>query len=556
MMKQLSTLLGITAVALLVAGCPSSNGNGNSGKPSANGPSTTSPPRAVVPGGVLRLPLEIAADDPALAKLDLSDQRLWALARATTLPLVRVSPSGEPLPGLATAWRSDDSGKVWTFDLQTASGADGEGGIGEQYLDFMRSTLRGKETPVRQQLADLVAGAAGFRDGKALEVSGVSMSAGVLRVELTRSYQQFPLWLSQPGLGLTGFGAFMLQSDGQDSASPGVLILKPNPQSLSGQPPLEELRFICQPDRDEQVRMFRAGELDTANIADQQVVQVRAAPDLADALTDHDTAEMLLGIFNYSRFPWNDGQFQSRIGLRSAMNWGLDREMLAEVHNAQFIPWPHFLPTLWRDLVNPARVSQPRFALTPEIEKARAGMIEADHEQGNRLPQGMDLAYLPDENTGSLALDIMDYWRDISIKLGPFGEPQQVLLDRVAAGGHEVIIKRVCPAYPDADALIYPQLHGALSGAGGNWTRLEDTSIDEQVEAIQAEQDPVSRQIAIRKLGDELEDRALFVFVGYATPTLLISPRLAGYELGPYDFDASLSAQDFASLGWAAGPSD
>jgi len=238
------------------------------------------------------------------------------------------------------------------------------------------------------------------------------------------------------------------------------------------------------------------------------------------------------------------------------MNWGLDRELLAELSGEQFAPWPHFLPAQWQDYLDPAGTSRPLYALTPRIEEARKSMIEADHEQGIRLPLGMDLAYLPDENTKGLALDILDYWREISIKMGPFGEPRGILLERVTSRAHEVILKRVRPAYRDPDALAYGQLHSALSGAGGNWTRLEDSGIDAQVEATQAEHDPVSRRIALRKLCDELENRALFVFVGYSTPTLLLAPGVAGYQLGPFDFDASLPAQDFTALGWQAAEAD
>ena len=54
------------------------------------------------------------------------------------------------------------------------------------------------------------------------------------------------------------------------------------------------------------------------------------------------------------------------------------------------------------------------------------------------------------------------------------------------------------------------------------------------------------------KHGQELEERALFIFIGYATPHLVINPRLAGYELSVYDFDASLAAQSFCELGFLA----
>jgi len=88
--------------------------------------------------------------------------------------------------------------------------------------------------------------------------------------------------------------------------------------------------------------------------------------------------------------------------------------------------------------------------------------------------------------------------------------------------------------------------------AGGNWSYFRDNGIDEQIEQGQAAVDSNTRQLIYRKLTREVEDRALFVCLGYATPSLLLNPELAGYQLTPYDFDASLPAQDFTKLGRAA----
>jgi len=551
---KLTTTLTALAGLVFFAGCPgqqNSTGTGQSGSASSKPTPAASTAAA---GGVVRLPLEMPADDPALSGLDLGDQRLWALARAVEMPVIKVAPDGELQPGLAASWHSDETGTTWTLTIPQPAGADS---LSEELVDSWREILRGSPTPLREQLADL---AAAFRDGRALEISGLSAGGDGLEIQLTRPDRVFPQWLSQPGLGLAGYGAFAIERM-PEAGSPSEIVLKPNPQSLAGQPLLDQLVFVCEPDRAAQLTLFQAGELDSANVsynlASQGISQAAASWQGQPAsVQQNTTAEMLLCIYNYSRFPWDDGQFQSRVGLRAAMNWGLDLELLAELSGEQFAPWPHFLPALWQDYLDPAGISAPLYPLTPRIEQARKSMIEADHEQGIRLPLGMDVAYLPEENTKSLALDVMDYWREISIKMGPFGESRATLLDRISNKSHEVILKRVRPAYRDPDALTYAQLYSALAGEGGNWTELADDGIDAQVRAIQAEDDQVSRTIALRKLCDELEQRALFVFIGYSTPTILLSPELAGYQLGPFDFDASLPAQDFTALGRTADATD
>ncbi|MBN2083196.1 hypothetical protein JW859_13440 [bacterium] len=540
--------IGFIAVAcvFLLAGCPQDqNTASGAGRPVA------APVAAAVPGGTLRLPLEIAPDDPALARPDLGNQQLWALARAVELPLVRASIDGAVQPGLAASWQSDDSGTVWTFTLDERLAQ-----LGDEFkakppiITSWLAILRGDESPLQAQLGDLVAGAADLRDGRALELRGIEYTWPELTITLTRPNRLFPLWVSQPGLGDASLGPFTWADHSAEPDADGVIKLKPNPAYPYDAPLLSELWFVCQPDRDLQLEMYRAGELDTANVPANQADGIQNDPAVGTQAVRLDTAEALHVLLNRAQFPWDDVEFQSRLGLRQAMNWGLNRPMIAELNGYEFQSWPHFLPAYWQDYIDPQLVQQPLYPLAPQIEAARQGLHEADLDQGLRLPQGMDLSYLPEENLHGPARDILDYWREISVKMIPFCEPRSVLFSRIEINAHQAVLKRIRPAYPDPDALFYPQLMSTLSGLGGNWSRLEDESLDAAIRAEQAEQDDISRRLQLRDLSRELEERALMIFIGYATPVVLISPELAGYRLTPYDFDAALPAQDFTELGW------
>jgi oligopeptide transport system substrate-binding protein len=547
-------LFAVCALCLLCA-CPVSDSTGSRDR--SNSPAVSSnrnEPAVAAKGGVIRLPLEYVLPDtpPAVADLDLSDPRLWALTRCIELPLVRVTPTGELLPGLATSWEPSSDSTVWHFTLhQKSEGLAAE--LHEKLLANWRAILQGDDSPLRGQLADLVAGAQDFRDGKSLDISGVSFDgAGLLSIELTRSHTRFPMWVRQPGLGLVdGYAPFTTtpQSNTWDG---NELVLTANPDSLVGAPLLDELRFVFLANRAEQVKLFREGMLDAANIPNKRAAAIEADAELSAMVVRHETSAMILGIMDLSEFPWGDGEFQPRLGLRQAVNWGFNLVALAEDENNQFAPWPHMLPETQADYIDAEYRQKPPLSLGQRIEDARQGLKDADLEQGNGLPQGMDLAYLPGEHLNSLAQGVRDYWQEISVRLGLFGEPREVLFDRIARSGHEVVLKRVYPAYPDPDAFCYPLLHSSLAGLGGNWSMLRDSGIDEQIEQGQAAVDSNTRQLVYRKLTREVEDRALFVCLGYATPSLLLSPELAGYQLTPYDFDASLPAQDFTQLGRAA----
>ena len=543
---------GAVLLLALVAGCPPQQQSGGTTGTSGTGQAAA---RLAVAGGIISLPLEVAADDPGLKQLDFSDPRLFALARCVGMPLVRSSADGRLQSGLASTWEILENGQRWRFTLQDGHNEPAQpSALGEMWIKHVKTVLRSEPGPLQAQLADLIAGAADFRDGKSLEISGINHTTTDLEIQLTRPNNAFGLWLSQPGLSIlashqiptAGYGPFRLaQFEGS------MIVLKANTDSLAGQPLLSELHFICEPDRSKQLELYRGGQLDAANLLPADVPGILSDPELSSAVQKHASAEMILGYFDLHEFPWGDGEFQSKLGLRQAANWGLGREDLETGQNQQFTAWPHALPKCFERYLNQQYVQQPPYPLHEEIELARQGLINADHDQGIKLPIGMDLMYLRDEHLGNLATDIVQFLEAISLKLRTFEATPAELAKRLELQTNEIILARVRPHYPDVDALLYPTLHSALFGAGGNWAMLQDEQIDRGLEAGQAEADSTARQVIYRQLTTELEDRALLVFVGYASPTLLISPRLAGYTLSPFDFDASLAAQDFTRIGLA-----
>lgn len=549
--RLLPFLLALTL--LCVAGCPTT---------SRQTPEVTpQPPRVPADtGGVIRLPLELAPTDDAVTRMDLTDPRLFALARAIELPLLRNQPDGVILPGLATAWDSPD-GVVWTLKLQVF----GEASTlpGEALLRSWERILRGEEAELRAQLTDLLAGAADYADGRGESIAGLELDGDTLTIRLTRPNYVFPLWVGQPGLGLTNVATL-----GQDAeleyVPPGpfraaafppalhaenTFLLQRNDQQPYGKALADELHFVLEPDRDAQLELFRSGDLHTSNLS---VDGARVAPSderLGPTLVRHATASPVVCILDQGDFPWGDQQFQGKLGLRKALNWGIDRASISEALGNQIAPWSHYFPPPLRSYIDPGLLGAPLFGLTPQLQDARRGLLEADHDQGSNLPRGMVLAHPDNPFDRQLMIETGIYFDEISVRLRPFPADREELRGLLELGTHEVTVRHLRPAYPDPDALIYPHLYGGISALGGNWSRINADDLNELIRQTQAQTDATSRQKAFQQLSRLIEERALFVVIGYDTPSLLVSPKLAGYQLNPYDFDASLAGQDFALLG-------
>lgn len=545
--------IGLALAPLLVlAGCPARQ-PGQAGGGGQRRPGT--PAVTAMRGGVLRLPLEIAPDDPALKQLDLSNDRLFALARAVEVPLVRGDAAGGVQPGLAAKWSASADGSAWTFELRPLPGHAAEPGYaGALLIQRWQEVLERGPAPLKAQLADLVAGAAEYRDNAAPQVSGLSVDGSALSVRLTRPDYYFPLWAAQPGLGVMpkrgipsgGYGPFVIAA--QEGAE---LVLKPNPQALGDKPLLDELRFVCEPDRAKQLALYRAGKLDASNLSPADARAVQSEPQLAPAAHQLKTAAVIQGIFNLSRFPWGDSEFQSKLGMRQAMNYALDREALETDLNGQFTAYPHYLPEALQEYTAPALLQQPTFPLSPDFDAAQAALTAAGHEQGINLIPGMDLGHLRQGILPQMVTPVLRDWQQISISMHPFPLTPGELALRIGDATHEIVLRELRPAYAGPDALLYPVLYSAFAGMAGNWQHLKDPEVDNALRAIQAARDDVARQQRIRELTALLERKAYAVFIGYSSPTVLVRPSVAGYRLTPYDFDASVPSQDFAKLGLA-----
>ncbi|MCB1219399.1 MAG: hypothetical protein H7A35_10715 [Planctomycetales bacterium] len=545
---------------LLLCGCPPRTGGSNAGNGNKQPVSNASI------GGTVRLPLEIAPDDPDFAAMDLSQQRLYALARAVGVNLTApVTGKDEVKNSLATGVEVNVDGSMWLFKLPEQ---DDPLLLPGQVRSRITAIANGPRSMLHAQVLDLIEGARDVESGKALDISGILVTDNSIGFKLTRPYMQFDSWLSQPGLSVVdiavtmdaddpalvadassnGYGPWKIDRMEQDEAGVSELVLVPNPDSLLGQPVATELRFVLEPDREKQVQLFRDGRLDAANIPTTMVGQLGNDPELGSMLSSHETAVSLLALFDHGQDPWGDQLMQDKVGLRRSLALSIDRETLEEENNGQVQGWSHFLPRHFNAAIPMELMNNPSFPQTAMLEEARKAQKDSDHEQGTHLPVNMDIAFLNYDNLESLDRDLLQFWSDISIRLQPFPLSNVDLLRRIDLNSHEVIVFWNYPAWPDAGACIYPQLYSPLIGNGANYSRISIPEVDEAILEAQATDNEQLRNLYLGNISRIIEEKGLFVPAAYASPSLLLNPKLAASP-GPYDFNASLQGQDFAAIG-------
>jgi ABC-type transport system substrate-binding protein len=329
-----------------------------------------------------------------------------------------------------------------------------------------------------------------------------------------------------------------------------VLSVTRNEHSVIAKPLLDGIDFVLEPDRHKQFELYKAGKLDTCNLTPDDLAAVKQDPVLSRQLHEFDTAASLVGFIDHHAPPWGNAPFKDKTPLREAANHALARTELADTVGG-FDPWSHFLPKAMQQYIDPALISTPLYGLQPNEDAALEGEKLAGHEQANLLPLNMLLSYVQDPFFDQLALGVKDNLDDISIRMRPYPcKTRADALQLVKIGSEDIWLQWVYPAYPSPDAFFYPTLHSSLYGLGGNYGMFRDSELDAKIEAAQAEGNASARTKLYQQLSHEVEDRALFLFIGSGKAAMLINPKLAGYELTPYDFDASLPAQDFSKLGF------
>ncbi|WAH35718.1 ABC transporter substrate-binding protein [Alicyclobacillus dauci] len=249
--KGLATVASISMIGVLLAGCGTSNGGGNSAGGASNtasGGTSTSDNSKPVEGGSITLDLTQAVPDldPAVA----FDTTSAEIEQQVYEPLVTYKGSTNDIIGdLATDWNVSQDGKTYTFHIRKGvKFSNGDPMTAKNFVYQLQRILDKKMQPKPSPGASFflnITGAQAYYDGKAKSISGVSTPDDyTLVIQLDKPEQFFLKILAMPFLSATdpsfvnkvgnaafdttkamGTGPFILQSNGQNKV---VLVKNPN----------------------------------------------------------------------------------------------------------------------------------------------------------------------------------------------------------------------------------------------------------------------------------------------------------------------------------------
>jgi oligopeptide transport system substrate-binding protein len=362
---------------------------------------------------VLRLvtPREVQTLDPHL--------RTWAAERIVTTMMLdglsREDANGDPVPGGAAAWDISSDGRRYVFHLRPdAQFSDGRPVTANDYVYAFRRYVDPKTHSQSTGAIESVLHARDCLSGKLPpEALGVAATdSRTLTVTLAHPSPFFLHWATllvplerdliekwgdrwtEPG-HMVSNGPFILA----DFHKTGAIALVKNPRYWNASAiRLDRITFIPVADRQLQLEMFTAGELDAINLTDDQVTERRAK--LGDQIKIQPINQAAYYFFNMTAGPLAD-----QPSLRRALALSLEPEVIARKLDAPTIePANSLIPRNFPAYAHP-RLD---FAARPIADRlTEARRLYAEAHYGPQRPLAINLV----DNARNRCQTIADMWK-------------------------------------------------------------------------------------------------------------------------------------------------
>jgi oligopeptide transport system substrate-binding protein len=353
--------------------------------------------------------------DPAAAADNFSSEVLRDIYEGLT----DESPSGEVVPGVASSWEVDSSGREYTFKLRPdARWSNGKPVIAEDFVNAWRRVVDPKQgSPVADDFRFLI-GASYIIDGK-LPVSELGVYAANDQTLIVKLVQPVP-YLPQI---LTHAATYPIYSEASARGHDALVSVTNGPYSLKNWSPstaiqlvrnekywdhtnvhISQVEYEFITDENIQYARFRAGQLDITDTV---------PPNALAHLRDDHSPELLIAPFlatAYYGFNLAKSPFDSNHKLREALALAIDRKKLVHALAAGQVEAFGFVPP---GISNYTPQSWPWKDLETSEREAEAKRLF--NEAGFSQERPLHLNLLINSNIGvkNTALIVASMWKDV-----------------------------------------------------------------------------------------------------------------------------------------------
>jgi peptide/nickel transport system substrate-binding protein len=439
--------------------------------------------------------------------------------------LTRFSADAKVGPALATRWDVSPDGRTYLFHLRP--GVRFHDGTLLHASDVVHSFTRvldpanksGRPWPLYP-----IAGARAFAAGKAATVAGLAIvDDSTVRILLDTALAIFPKLLAMPVASVVpakisadfgehpiGTGAWTLVSWQHDD----FVLLAKNAEYFGGAPKLDSLMIRIIPEPSTAVAEFESGNVDLLYVPEADAPRWERTDEKKALLTSAPALRLWYVALNTTRGPLKD------VRVRQALNHAVDvRTILDKLLGGRGRLAAGVIPPS----LEGADTTRAPYAYDPTAAKkllAAAGYAK-----------GFDIElWLPqDPAFARVAESIQSYLSAVGVRAKIVQRESAAAREASRNGQTDMFVKDWYADYPDAENFLYPLLHGANRGVGGNVSFYENPAYDRIVSLARTEQDSAKR-VAMYAKADSLEFAdAPMIYLFFYNELYAVQPWVKGF---------------------------
>jgi ABC-type transport system substrate-binding protein len=468
---------------------------------------------------------------------DWYDPRSLDPAKATDVPsgravaylfdgLTRFAPNGELQPSLATSWDVSPDGRRYTFHLRTdVRFHDGTALRARHVLQSFRrvldpATKSGTVWPLYP-----IQGARAFADGTGTTLGISTPDDSTVLITLDEPFAIFPKLLAMPVASVLPDSIGTDFSEHPIGSGPWKLVewkhddylkFARNDTYFGGAPAIDTLIARIIPEPSTAVAEFESGTVDILYVPEDQTRDWENTDAKKATLVSAPALRLWYMGVNVTRGPLTD------VRVRQAIAHAIDvPTLLAQLLAGRGTVAAGVIPPSLEGF------DRSRAPFSYDTVAARRLLAEAGHANGIDLELwSSQTAPMP-----RLAQAIQAYLATVGIRVKLVQRDASSMRAAARAGQTDLVVKDWYADYPDAENFLYPLLHSANTGAGGNVSFFADPEFDALVDRSRRESDAPKRAALYRQADSLGYTKVGMVPLFFYNEVYAVQPWVKGFEV-------------------------
>jgi ABC-type transport system substrate-binding protein len=437
--------------------------------------------------------------------------------------LTAFTPEARVIPALAERWDVSPDGARYTFHLrQGVKFSDGTAVTARSVVASWQRALDPATKGGRAEPLQPIKGAREFASGKSKSVAGLSApDDSTVVVQLEEPLGIFPKLLAMPVAAVVpekmssdrpvGTGPWKLVEWKHDD----YLLFARNDNYWAGAPKGDSLRARIISEPSTAVAEFESGNVDVLLIPAGETQQWEEDESKRGMLMSVPALQLVYIGINTTRGPLKDAR------VRQAINLALDRALILKrlMSGRGRLAAGVIPPSL-------GGADTTRSPYPFDVARAKKLLAEAG------FPSGIDVELWVGSNPvyGRIAETAQAYLNQAGIRTKIVQRESAAAREAARNGQTDMILKDWYADYPDAENFLYPLLHGANKGVGGNVSFFQNAEFDRIVSTARREPDEARRNELYRQADSLAFNEAPMVFLYFYNELYAVQPWLQGFK--------------------------